>query len=206
MLFDRAAPIIDAAMRWIHDQRKSLNLPKQVGVTRQAGAQGERTTVEIDHRIPPSEGAPRGWRITTKRQRLFEAHFGSEIRDRAKRATASGRGRAIYCIDFELNEVVALLTYHLDENVQHPLLLTAIGYRADAEEGTTLADRSRAGACLLKQYAHEIAAKTGRGGCVDIVEDRPDLTEELKALGFRTAPRLKGVRPSGRRWRQDALS
>jgi hypothetical protein len=116
------------------------------------------------------------------------------------------RGRAIYCVDVGLNEVVAAAAYHLHDDARHPLLLTGLALRHDAPAGSALFDRSLAGALVLKRYLHEIARQTPRMGCVDADVGGKEAVARMRALGFRKAPQVKGFRPAAEHLRQDAPS
>lgn len=158
----------------------------------------------IDHRVPgdADEGRP-GLRITTKDQKLFRAHFDREVREVANTASHE-RGRRLFCIEMSRQEVVAVISYHIDDRGHFPVLITSIGQRIDGD--TDLIRVSRLAAALLKQYVHEIAEQIGRGGSVDFDNGDPSAETELKVLGFRRGPKVDGRRPSGTMWRQDALS
>jgi hypothetical protein len=168
-------------------------------------AYGERTVVRIDHRLPePGRGGRAAFRITTREQFLPRAHFDRSVREIVNRATAE-RGRRIYAIELRSQEVMAVLGYHLHDSPGRPLLITALGTRADADAVSGLYARSLALVWLLKQYAHAISEQTKRGGYVDMdAANRPDVIAVLRQLGFRDAPRVSGFSPSGRHLRQDA--
>jgi hypothetical protein len=165
-------------------------------------AAGRRTYVSIDHLIPPDANVAGGWRVTTKPCELPKERFGPDMRKIIKSAS-SERGRALYCIDREWGQEVAALSYHLHDNRSFPVLITAIAMRIDAGGTPELFDQSRAAAALLKQYVHEIAHQTGRGGHVD-VDASPVGVADLTLLGFRPAPKVKGLRISGVHLRQPA--
>jgi hypothetical protein len=89
--------------------------------------------------------------------------------------------------------------------IDHPLLITALGTRADANATPDLYARSLALVWLLKRYAHAISERTNRGGYVDMdAANRPNVIAVLRQLGFHDAPRVNGFSPSGRHLRQDA--
>jgi hypothetical protein len=166
---------------------------------------GERTAVRVDHRVPePGRGSHAAFRVTTREQFLPRAHFDRSVREIVNRAAAE-RGRRIYAIDLSTQEIMAVLSYHLHDSPSRPLLITALGTRADANATPDLYARSLALVWLLKQYAHAISERTKRGGYVDMdAANRPDVIAVLRQLGFRDAPRVSGFSPSGRHLRQDA--
>ena len=123
-------------------------------------AYGERTIVRIDHRIPePGQGKHAAFRITTKEQFLPRAHFDRSVREVVNRAAVE-RGRRIYAIELRSQQVMAVLSYHLHDSPSRPLLITALGTRADADATPDLHARSLALVWLLKQYAHAISNHT----------------------------------------------
>ena len=185
---------------WSGEDARSL-LAEQVRVKRVGSAFGERCIVSIDHRIPTNPGVPEGVRITTQVQRVFlpSSHFDADVRKKLKEASRE-RGRAVYCIDRALGEVVAAVSYHVDEDQARPILITAIGLRIDDPR---LSGVSRAMAWLLLQYICEVACQSGRGDFVDLDAPKSASEEELRGLGFRPAPRARGYRPAGRLWRHN---
>jgi hypothetical protein len=139
-----------------------------------------------------------------REQFLPRAHFDRSVREIVNRASG-GRGRRIYAIELESQQVIAVLSYHLHDSPGRPLLITALGPRIDAEGGSELYARSLAVVWLLKQYTHVISERTRRGDYVDMdAANRPEALTVLRQLGFRDAPRVKGFTPSGRHLRQDA--
>jgi hypothetical protein len=78
-------------------------------------AYGERTVVQIDHRLPePGRGTRAVFRVTTAEQFLPRADFDRSMREIVNRAAAE-RGRRIYVIDLSGQEVIAVLSYHLHD-------------------------------------------------------------------------------------------
>lgn len=176
-----------------------------VRISKTDTAYGERTIVRIDHRLPePGKGSHAAFRVTTREQFLPRAHFDRSIREIVNRAAVE-RGRRVYAIELRSQEIMAVLSYHLHDSPARPLLITALGTRADANAPSDQHARSLALVWLLKQYAHAISSRTERGGYVDMdAANRPDVIAVLRQLGFRDAPRVTGFNPSGRHLRQDA--
>lgn len=187
--------------------QEPMEIRAALTITTTGGAYGVRTVVRIDHRIPePGRDSRAAFRITTRDQFLPRAHFDRSVRETVNRAAAE-RGRRIYAIELDSQEVLAVLSYHLHDNPSRPLLITALGTRADQHAPPDLYARSLALAWLLKQYAHAISKRTKRGGYVDMdAANRPNVIAALRQLGFRDAPRVRGFSPSGRHLRQDAMS
>jgi hypothetical protein len=180
------------------------DLARHIHVELLSASHGERTKVRIDHRIPADAEAGRpGLRVTTNSRTLFRAHFDSKVRKKMT-ARAHERGRRLYCEDLDRAQVLAVLTYHIDERGDVPILITSIGQRADAVGNPQLTQSSRFCAALLKQYVHAISAKLGRGPYLDYDSGSREEEPELERLGFKPAPRVEGRRPGGKMWRQDA--
>lgn len=192
--------VLGGIIEWVARSKSTWNLQGQVHVE----ARGGQTFVRIDHRMPAGDHSDKGWRVTTGNQYLPRAHFGADVRS-AINSASHERGRRLYCIDQASNEVVAAMSYHVDEDPRLPVFLTSIGLRVDEGGMPELYDRSRGAAFLLKQYVHEIARKIGRGGHVDIDAGSVELLKDLTVLGFKRAPKIKGLRPSGQHLRQQPL-
>ena len=96
------------------------------------------------------------------------------------------------------------MSYHIDDNARIPVFLTMIAFRTDIAGDAFRRYRTLAGALVVKHYVHAIAKEAGRGGCVDL--DLADRAHERYAseLGFRKAPKVKGLRPGGVHLRQPA--
>jgi hypothetical protein len=102
------------------------------------------------------------------------------------------------------DEVVAGIRYHIDERPSWPVFVLGIAYRCDFKGDVELGRRTVAGAFVVKQYVHAIADALGRGRFVD--SDVPTGDEaDPRELGFRRAPRLKGLRVAGTHMRQPPL-
>jgi hypothetical protein len=144
-------------------------------------AYGERTAVRIDHRLPePGRGGPAAYRVCTREQFLPRAHFDRSVREILNRASCE-RGRRIYAIELQSQQVITVLSYHLHDSPRRPLLITALGARIDAGATSELYARSLAVVWLLKQYAHAISKRTRRGGYVDMdAANRPDVLAALR--------------------------
>lgn len=194
---------LEILSRWLCHEDVAERIAAQVKVRTQPSAYGARTKVEIDHQLACPLDLHEGWRVTTKRTYLPSAHFSSQARHYLKTAEDE-RGRTIYCHELGAAQVVAALSYHIDDRPTIPVLLTAIGLRIDTDENAYLAQRTLVGALVLKQYVHAIADQIDRGGYVDL--DLSNRQEEpvVRRLGFRPAPRLKGFRPGGLHLRQPA--
>jgi hypothetical protein len=167
--------------------RRTAGIKSAVTIKTTGTAYGERTVVRIDHRLPePGRGTRAVFRVTTAEQFLPRAHFDRSVREIVNRAAAE-RGRRIYAIDLSGQEVMAVLSYHLHDSSSRPLLITALGTRADANATPDLYARSLALVWLLKQYAHAISERTNRGGYVDMdAANRPDVIAVLESSASAT--------------------
>jgi hypothetical protein len=189
---------------WLIDQRATIDIPGHVTVRKTTGAYGRLTAVAIDHLLSCPLEAHDGWRVSTKPTFLPREHFSSQARHFLKTADPC-RGRAIYCHDRSAGEVVAGVSYHIDDNPGLPVLVTAIAFRTDNARNAYLRHRTLAGAFILKQYVHAVSATIGRGGYVDLDLAARGGEPYAQELGFRKAPKVKGLRPGGLHLRQEAL-
>lgn len=123
---------------------------------------------------------------------------------RISNAARSGSGRALYCVDTKMREVVAVIAFHLPRDTRHPLLLTCLALRADVEGNPALEARSIAAGLILKHYVHAVSHHLGRGGHIDIDLPDPAQLALMRELGFDKAPKVDGFRPSGTHLRQAA--
>lgn len=192
---------LDVLARWLDEQRDRIDIPRHVTVRKAEGAYGMRTRVAIDHRLSCDLGPHNGWRISTKPTFVSQHQFGSLARHYLKTADHS-RGRAIYCHDLSAAEVVAGMSYHIDDNTAIPVLLTTIALRTDTEDSAFLRYRTLSGVLVIKQYIHAIAERISRGGYVDLDLAGREHEPLVRKLGFRKAPTVKGLRPGGVHLRQ----
>jgi len=187
--------------RWLSDARERIF--RQVNVQENERASSKETVVTIDHRLSCDLDAHAGWHVRTRPTVLPRAHFSSQTRAYVKNAERS-RGRAIYCHDPIGQEVVAAVSYHIDEDSHMPVLITTIGFRTDTGNNAFLRYRTLAGALVLKHHVHAVAEKIGRGGYVDMDLADSAQFELARELGFQRAPRVKGFRPGNLHLRQPA--
>lgn len=140
---------LDELARWLVDQRAEIDIEGHISLTKKDTAEGKRTVVAIDHLVSCPLPGRAGWRVRTKRTYLPPTHFHSSAAHPLKTADHN-RGRTIYCMDRGLDgEVVAGLSYHLDERRSWPLFVTAIGFRIDFPDNAVLRRRTlRLRSCL----------------------------------------------------------
>jgi hypothetical protein len=189
---------------WLTGERAAIDIAGQVTVRQIERGEGDRTSIAIDHLLPCPLRGFTGWRITTKKTFLPRAHFSSYATHCLKTADHE-RGRAIYCMDRVLdNEVVAGIRYHVDERPSWPVFVIGIAYRSDFRGDIELRRRTVTGAFVVKQYVHAIADALGRGSFIDS-DVATGSEEDARELGFRKAPRLKGLRVAGTHMRQPPL-
>jgi hypothetical protein len=186
---------------WLARLRRRIH--DQVHVREEKGGGRTSTVVRIDHRLPCDLEEFEDWHVKTARTFLPSEHFSSHVRAIVGNADV-GRGRAIYCHSSSEQEIVAVLAYHIDESERIPVLITTLGFRIDIDNNPSLRLRTLAGSLVLKEHAHAIAHKIGRGGHLDIdLGDKKNLGI-AKQLGFQPAPRIKGYQPGGIHLRQSA--
>ncbi len=196
-------PHADALSRvgvWLAPQRRQIRDQVVVNHGREEGE--ERTKIRIDHLLHAADAGVGLLRIHTHKTFLPRAHFSSEAKMRISNAARSDSGRAIYCVDPEMGEVIAAVALHLPRDPRHPVLLTAIALRDDVEENRTLAARSIVAGLVLKHYVHAISHRLDRGGHVDIDLASPAQVDLMRELGFKKAPKISGFRPAGTHLRQ----
>jgi len=166
--------------------------------------EGDRTKVAIDHLLSCPLSGYNGWRVTTKQTFLPLGQFSSHASFCLKTADHV-RGRTIYCKDRALDdEVVAAMSYHIDERSSWPVFVMTIGFHRDGKRDAEMRKRTIVGAFVIKQYVHAISDLIGRGGLVHI-DVPPDGEIYARELGFRNAPRIKGLRVAGTHMQQPSL-
>jgi hypothetical protein len=122
---------------------------------------------------------------------LSPTHFSDET---ARRGIAhndqKARGRTLYCVSaaehgsHERGQVVAALSWHVDERKSAPILITNLAIRGDSLDARTL---SLAAAAWTLAYLLEVAAQTGRPDEVGVEIDTQPNREDFRAIGFRAA-------------------
>lgn len=178
-------------VRQFVDERTDIH--DNVRVSESVAHGSRQTRVTVHHRIPsPSSGRRARWLITTTSQLLAPGLFAPRIAEAIRRAS-DVRGRALYCVDLVWREVLAALTYHLDDDRARPVLITALALRTDGDD--TLYRESLAATLVLKAYLHALGSKLGRGAeIVFEVPPGPQVAVYERALGFRKARTPKGYR------------
>jgi hypothetical protein len=140
--------------------------------------------VHVPH--PDDEGPPR-FRLTTNlTARLSAVHFDRELAAKVNEASQE-KGRALYAVDLELNEVVAAVSYHLPDDSSSPLLITALAPRVDGAAAV-----GRFCVPMLKACVHEVSQRLGRGGQLALRVGGGSDDEAKTLYGFRPGPRGKG--------------
>jgi hypothetical protein len=152
------------------------------------------TSIRVEDTIPraPFRKRGRGWRITTASHFLRRDHFLDET---ARRGVAyndqKARGRTLYCVSAaehgsssERGQVVAALSWHVDERRNAPLLITNLVIRGDSPDARSL---SLAAAAWMLAYLLEVAAQTGRPDEIGVEIDTQPNSDDFRAIGFRAA-------------------
>ncbi|MFN8215676.1 MAG: hypothetical protein U0R71_03685 [Solirubrobacterales bacterium] len=201
----QAGPYVATLSRlasWLASRRRDIRAQIVVHKGRRAGE--GRTRIEVDHLLQTGDVGFGLLRVHAGKTFLPRAHFSSEAKMRISNAARSNSGRALYCIDMKMGEVVAVIAFHLPRDPRHPLLLTCIAFRDDVERNPALEARSIAAGLILKHYVHAASHHLGRGGHIDIDLPDPAQLALLRELGFNKAPKVDGFRPSGTHLRQAA--
>jgi hypothetical protein len=196
---------LERLSKWLTDNWERIDIPSQVTIRETSTARGGQTRVSIDHRLDGLTPAHPGWRISTKRTDLPGTHFSSLATHYLKSADHQ-RGRTIYCHDISRGEVIAALSYHIDEHPSWPVFITMIGLRTDFAIDRDLRNRTLGAALLLKQYVHAISQGLGRGPDVHIEIPGHDTDRYATELGFQKARKISGLRVSGTHMRQPPLA
>jgi hypothetical protein len=152
---------------------------------------GTRITIEDTIPRAPFRRRGRGWRITTSSHFLRSHHFPNET---ARRGVAyndqKSRGRALFCVSATergsqaRGQVVAALSWHVDERAAAPILITNLVIRGDSAEARSL---SLAAAAWMLAYLLEVAARTGRSEEIGVEIDTQPNADDFRAIGFRPA-------------------
>jgi hypothetical protein len=152
---------------------------------------GTRITIEDTIPRAPFRRRGRGWRITTSAHFLRRDHFPNET---ARRGVAyneqKARGRTLYCVSagergsHARGQVVAALSWHVDERAPAPILVTNLVVRGDSAEARAL---SLAAAAWMLAYLLEVAARTGRPEEIGVEIDTQPNAGDFRAVGFRPA-------------------
>lgn len=145
--------------------------------------------VRIPH--PGPDGRARVLLTTELRARLSHALFDAAVAEKVNSASDQ-KGRAVYAVDLETQEVVAAASYHVPLQHTEPLSITALAPRTD---GAALLGR----ACvpILKACIHQIADTLGRPSSLRLHTSGASAKEARSLYGFRRAPSLGRGRPSG---------
>jgi hypothetical protein len=152
---------------------------------------GTRITIEDTIPRAPFRRRGRGWRITTSSHFLRRDHFPNET---ARRGVAyndqKARGRTLYCVSAAergsqaRGQVVAALSWHVDERRDAPILITNLVIRGDSADARSL---SLAAAAWMLAYLLEVAVRTGRPEEIGVEIDTQPNADDLRATGFRPA-------------------
>lgn len=156
-----------------------------------------KTEVEIDDVMPrlPFRGREAGWRATTKPLLLRSDHFPETTARRGIHFNdGKDRGRTLYLShipprrerreDSYRGQLVAALSWHVDDDPAAPLIVTNLAIRGDTAAHT---DLSRAGAGWLMAYLLEIARLTGRLHEIGVEIAKQPNDADFAAVGFRSA-------------------
>jgi len=157
---------------------------------RASGAWTEVTLREVHVPYPGDDGAAR-FRLTTNlTARLSAVHFERDVAAKVNEASRE-KGRALYAVDLERNEVVAAIAYHIPAERASALLITALAPRVDEA-----AAAGRLCIPILKACVHLISERLARAGPLALRTGGAGAEEATRLYGFRPGPREKGRRTS----------
>jgi hypothetical protein len=152
---------------------------------------GTSITIEDTIPRPPFRRRGRGWRITTSSHFLRRDQFPNGT---ARRGVAyndqKSRGRTLYCVSatergsHARGQVMAALSWHVDERAHAPILITNLVLRGDSVDARSL---SLAAAAWMLAYLLEVAARTGRPDEIGVEIDTQPNADDFRAIGFRAA-------------------
>jgi hypothetical protein len=186
--------LIERAEDWLSRALPGLGIEEQV--TRSIVEHG-KNALRVDHLIPEDEaGGPAVFRVTTNHRVLPSAYFGdTHVRSEIHSASLE-RGRAIFLVRREDDQILAAIAYHLPD--RGPLELRAMALRQDPDRPDLWAE-TRWGVVVCKAYVHVFADKVGRGAALVYEADSDEKSREASTfLGFQRAKRPRGFRLSGR--------
>jgi len=193
-LGSRVGHLIPKAEDWLIRFLPGLGIEAQVHHTI---APDGTNRLAINHLIPEGEiGDHVAFRVTTKPLILPSAQFADRhVREEIHQASFV-RGRAIFCVRQDADEIVAAISYHVPD--QGRVTVRAIALRMDGIEGRLWAE-SRWALVVSKAYLHVFAEKAGRGADLTYEADTQlKIREAVDYLGFRAGRRPTGFRLSGR--------
>lgn len=172
------------------------DLQRALHVRRVSRADGEWTQVTIDRLLithPGPAGRARIVVCTELRVRLSSSLFAPALAVKINTASEE-KGRVIYAVDIESNEVIAAASYHLPTARARRIEVTALAARTD----DPLARLGRACIPILKCCIHEISAHelVDRGGQVALWASGESAKAAVTDYGFRPGPAPRQARVS----------
>jgi len=200
----RLASTLNLLLNWLDFLLEKIGpFRNQVQVRQQQTAEGTLTYVTMKCRIAAPHGGL-GLLLTTERQRLSTREFGTDLAARFNRRPEQ-RGRTVYCLDQENEQLMAAIMYHVDPRRSLPLLITAVAVREDGDPEFVRV--SRACALTTKTAVHAIGGKLGRGATVAYdARTAPEVAIATDELGFTRASVPTGLSPNGTYLEQQPLT
>ncbi|MGI8846868.1 MAG: hypothetical protein ACR2GX_01170 [Candidatus Dormibacteria bacterium] len=160
-------------------------------------AEGPWTEVVLRqvHVPDPDDGGAARWVLTTERRsRLSPVEFDPAVAARVNDASRE-KGRAIYAVHQQVNEVVAAVSFHLPLTPSDPVVITALAPRTDA-----LAAEGRA--CVLMLKGLRPSALSGSAGAGSSPCGRRVPPRTPRSMGFAGVRRVRAEgRPTWSRTR-----
>jgi hypothetical protein len=194
-VFVKATGVLaDRSADWIVRALPGLGIETQV--TRAIVEYG-KNALQIDHLIPhDSIGGKVAFRITSEFKVLPSRDFPDVAVRQAVHSVSQARGRAIFCIRRDVDEILAAIAYHVPD--RGPLELRALAIRQDPGHPEIWAE-SRHAVVMLKAYLHIFGEKLALSADLTYEADtQAKVDEACRHLGFRRAKRPRGFRLSGR--------
>jgi hypothetical protein len=155
------------------------------------------TYVDVDDDVPrlPFNRRRPGWKASTASVLLRSDQFPERTATRGIHFNdGKDRGRTLYLRHNPQGErrersyrgqIVAALSFHIDEDSNAPVLVTNLAIRGDSDEHTAL---SRAAGGWLMAYLLEVARQDGRPNEVGVEINTQPNKHDFVAIGFRPAP------------------
>lgn len=170
-----------------------------VSIKRTQNSRETETRVQIEDRFPGGPWFARGpitWHVTTQGQRLPSEHFGATTaRSRIQATKHKKKERVIYAI--QQREVVVGMSFHVDEDLRLPFIVTALAVRTDSTEARAM---SLSCAGWLLAYLLEASDQDRRPHAVGTKLEMTEDDTDFRAIGFTSARVPPGLSLGGGRY------
>jgi hypothetical protein len=190
----RIPNVLSLAAMWWRLVDKEIHL---TGVVRVEHRHGE-TWISVEDTIPHL--TVRGvraarYRITTTPFFLSPGAFRNrELRHAIATDARKPRRRALFCQELRSDEVLAAVSFHVDDSRQAPIVLTDIAVRQDHPVSNAW---SRYAVHILIGYLLQVAKQDGRPSHVGFLARNDQERELATRLGLKPCRRPRSVRGDG---------